>query len=156
MATYSRSRIIPHSAERMFGVIAAVEDWPAILREIREVRIESREPSGPGSETLQAVVALGSGFMRMTPRHEIVLDRANFTLRAVSRAAPFETLDIAWVLEPVNDASCQSDFEATCVLSSRLLNAALNIVGVETVFRKATAKFVHRADAVYGTGGTPG
>ena len=70
---------VGHSAEEMFALVAAVEDYPQFLPLCEALEVKGREFAG-GKEMLIATMTVGYRLIRESFTTEVILDKASRTI----------------------------------------------------------------------------
>lgn len=146
MKTVHKSVLIWYSAEEMFNLVTAVEQYPQFLPWCDHASVLAQTES---SMTAKIGIALGSVKQTFTTQNEHILGQ-RVVMRLVQ--GPFSKLDGTWDFTPVGDASqrsCRTELRLNYGFDSAVLAA---LVG--PVFDKIAASmvdaFVKRANQVYG------
>lgn len=122
MTTYSETRILPHTAERMFAVVADVERYPEFLPWCTGVRVLSREKDGT-REIVMAQMEVGyKGFSeRYTSR--VILDPEARAIDVSQTEGPFRILENNWRFVPLGPKGrkCEVHFRIAFAFRNMLL-----------------------------------
>ena len=147
MPTHSEQRVLPHTAEQLFDLVADVGRYPEFLPWCVASRILSR------SETeMRAELAIGFKGIRERFTSLVTLDRPNRRIDVTYENGPFKYLVNQWRFEPDGEGRCVVDFHIEFQFRSRLLEMLMGKLFNEAVHRMVRA-FEQRADALYGTQG---
>jgi coenzyme Q-binding protein COQ10 len=142
MPTHTESKIIPHSAEQLFDLVADVDKYPQFLPWCVAAKVRSR------TDTEQVVdLTIGFGPFRESFTSRVVMDRPGL-IKVRYENGPFRYLNNQWKFQP-NPRGCKVDFFVDFEFRSRLLQAAIGVVFTEAVRRMVNA-FLKRANDVYG------
>lgn len=143
MAVVRKSVLLPFSAEQMFGLVNAIEDYPKFLPWCGGAQIVERHDN----LTVASLLINYHGV-----KHAFTTANTNTPPTAIKmnlREGPFSHLDGSWTFKPLRADACKVDFELHYEFSSKLLE---KVIG--PVFSKIANSFVeafcHRAEAVYG------
>ena len=131
-----------------------VEAYPEFLPLCLGLRVRKRSTDGAGLETIVADMDAGYKAIRETFTSKVTLDRANLTILVEYIDGPFSHLENRWTFrDTVTGASpqCVVEFFIDYEFRSRMLGMVVGSV-FDTAFRKFSAAFERRADAVYGRG----
>ena len=144
MATHAEKRVLPHSPEQLFDLVADVERYPEFLPWCIGARIRSRREN-----VLAADLIIGFKGFRESFTSEVTLDRAALRIDVVYRDGPFKYLNNHWIFDAQPDGACEIDFFVDFEFRSRLLQRIIGILFNEAV-RRMVAAFEARADQIYG------
>ncbi len=150
MPSFSTTRRVRHSAEDMFALVADVERYPEFMPLCEALRITERRREGEHD----VVIA------RMTVAYKVV--RESFTSRVVLRPdagtivanyldGPFRKLENRWSFSGAGPGACDVRF----AIDYEFRNYAFQLLAgavFDQAFRKFSAAFEARADAIYGRG----
>lgn len=142
MPLHSESRILPYTAERMFAIVADVEQYPRFLPWVVSTRILERE----SAEVLHAEMCVGFAGIRERYVSRVALDPARLTIEVTQLEGPFRHLENRWRFTPRGDI-CLVDFSIDFEFRSFLLNAVAG-KAFEHVFLKMADAFEARARAL--------
>lgn len=146
MPTHSEQRVLPHTPEQLFDLVADVGRYPEFLPWCVAARVLSQ------SETqLRAELAIGFKGIRERFISRVALDRPNRKIDVEYEKGPFKYLVNNWRFEPHGDGECLLDFHVDFEFRSRLLEMLMGRLFDEAVRRMVRA-FEQRADALYGAG----
>jgi len=144
MATHAEKRVLPHSPEQLFDLVADVERYPEFLPWCIGARIRSRREN-----VLAADLIIGFKGFRESFTSEVTLDQAAMRIDVVYRDGPFKYLNNHWIFNAQPDGACEIDFFVDFEFRSRLLQRIIGILFNEAV-RRMVAAFEARADQIYG------
>ena len=139
---------VAHSAEEMFALVAAVEDYPQFLPLCEALVVKGRA-FADGKETLIATMTVGYRLIRESFTTEVILDKASRTIFVSYLDGPFAHLENRWHFEPVDANTSEIDFYIAYSFRSKLLEHLMGGLFAKAV-RKYTEAFEARADAIYG------
>jgi len=147
MKQVNKSVLLWHSAERMFQVVTAVEDYPLFLPWCESVDIIERTDAG-----MTARIHLGFAGVRSA----FTTRNAHDACRSVELAlvdGPFSALHGRWDFSPISGGGegdcCRVTFALQYEFVNRALEAAINPV-FERIAAGLVDAFVQRADARFG------
>ena len=140
---------VSHSADKMFDLVADVERYPEFVPLCERLVIRDRREKD-GREVLTADMAVGFKAVHETFTSRVLLDRENLTIRATYIDGPFRHLDNVWRFEPTAPDRSDVHFAIDYEFKSRML-AMLMGSQFDRAFRRFTAAFEARADALYGS-----
>ncbi|MBI1239543.1 MAG: type II toxin-antitoxin system RatA family toxin [Alphaproteobacteria bacterium] len=140
-------RVVPHSAERMYGLVADVERYPDFLPWCAALRVLSRRPGDDG-ETLDAemMIAYRGLHERFTSR--VTLRPQAHEIQVEYLDGPFLNLANQWRFEPLGPLACRVHFRLEYAFRSRVLGTLAGRV-MGPVFERMADAFQARADALY-------
>lgn len=144
MATHAEKRVLPHSPEQLFDLVADVERYPEFLPWCIGARIRSRREN-----VLAADLIIGFKGFRESFTSEVTLDQAAMRIDVAYRDGPFKYLNNHWIFNAQPDGACEIDFFVDFEFRSRLLQRIIGILFNEAV-RRMVAAFEARADQIYG------
>jgi len=144
MAVVMKSVIVGYSAEQMFALVNAVEDYPQFLPWCGEVVIVQRNES-----SLVATININFHGVHQSFTTENT-NSAPTLMKMKLISGPFKQLDGTWIFKPLREDACKIEFDLHYEFSSKILE---HLIG--PVFNKIANSFVdafcHRAESVYGT-----
>jgi coenzyme Q-binding protein COQ10 len=146
MPTHAERRLIRHTPEHLFDLVAGVERYPEFLPWCVGTRIRRRT-----GDLLVADMVIGYKVFRETFTSEVTLHRPN-RIDIAYREGPFRYLNNHWVFKPADDGHCVIDFYVDFEFHSRLMQKMIVKVFNEAVGIMVSA-FEKRADEIYGPGG---
>ncbi|THD44586.1 MAG: type II toxin-antitoxin system RatA family toxin [Bradyrhizobium sp.] len=154
MPAFRNERRVRHSAAQMFDLVADVERYPEFVPLCLALAVRRREQGGDGVETLIADMEVGYKAIRERFTSRVALDRKRLKIRVEYVDGPFSRLENLWNFRDAADRSGSAvEFYIAYEFRSRAL-ALLMGSTFDIAFRKFSAAFVARADAVYGRAAT--
>ncbi|MEN8196552.1 MAG: type II toxin-antitoxin system RatA family toxin [Pseudomonadota bacterium] len=144
MATHAEKRVLHHSPEQLFDLVADVERYPEFLPWCIGARIRSRREN-----VLIADLIIGFKGIREKFTSEVTPDRAAMRVDVAYRDGPFKYLNNHWIFNAQPDGGCEIDFFVDFEFRSRLLQRIMGLLFNEAVRRMVSA-FEARADQLYG------
>jgi coenzyme Q-binding protein COQ10 len=148
MHTFETRHRVGHSAEEMFALVAAIEDYPQFLPLCEALEVKGRE-FAEGKETLIATMTVGYRLIRESFTTEVILDKASRAIFVSYLDGPFAHLENRWRFAPMATNSSQIDFYIAYSFRSTLFERLIGGLFDKAV-RKYTDAFESRADAIYG------
>jgi len=142
MPTHAEKRILRHTPEQLFALVADVHRYPEFLPWCVAARVISHDEN-----KLVADLTIGFKMFRESFRSEVTLD-APRQVRVTYLNGPFRYLNNTWTFTPVEhgtDLAFFVDFE----FRSRMLQMVIGTVFNEAV-RLMVRAFERRAMALYG------
>ncbi len=144
MSTHAEKRVLPHSPDHLFDLVADVARYPEFLPWCIGARIRSRSENA-----LVADLIIGFKGIREKFTSEVTMDRAGMRIDVVYRDGPFKYLNNHWIFNARPDGGCEIDFYVDFEFRSRLLQRVIGMLFNEAVRRMVSA-FETRADQLYG------
>ncbi|MSO92098.1 MAG: type II toxin-antitoxin system RatA family toxin [Rhodospirillales bacterium] len=143
MPTHAEKRVLPHTPEQMFKLVADVERYPEFLPWCVGTRIRKRE-----GNSIMADMAVGYRMFRerFTSRVDLAYPKR---IDVTYFEGPFSYLNNHWIFSAHGHGQCEIDFFVDFEFRSRFLEKAFQVVFNEAVKRMVTA-FEKRAKALYG------
>ena len=142
MPTHSERRFLPYAPDRLYELVAEVEDYPAFLPWCIALRVVDRSDSA-----LRAEMIVGFGMLRESFTSEVSLTpKSRIDVRYLD--GPFRRLENRWLFLPA-DGGCDIDFFIDFEFRSRLLRRLMEPLFHEAVRRMVRA-FETRARERYG------
>jgi coenzyme Q-binding protein COQ10 len=155
MPSFNTTRRVRHSAADMFALVADVERYPEFVPLCRSLKIRRRTSAGDGVEILLADMEVGYRAIKEKFTSRVTLDRKRLKVLVEYVDGPFSHLENVWTFqdEPnspdAQPATSRVDFFISYQFKSRMLGALMGSM-FDAAFRKFSAAFEARADAVYG------
>ncbi|MBY0338055.1 MAG: type II toxin-antitoxin system RatA family toxin [Acetobacteraceae bacterium] len=142
MPTHAEKRILRHTPEQLFQLVADVHRYPEFLPWCVGARVLTRSDT-----QLVADLTIGFKMFRETFRSEVELDRPSL-VRVRYLDGPFRYLNNTWKFTPIPQGT-EVDFFVDFEFRSRLLQAVIGTVFNEAV-RLMVRAFERRAMVLYG------
>jgi len=150
MPAFRNERRVRHAAAEMFALVADVERYPEFVPLCQGLKVRRRETSEAGIETLIADMEVGYRAIRETFTSRVALDPARLKIVVEYVDGPFSRLENVWNFRDSAEAGASTvDFYIAYEFRSRVLAALMGAM-FDAAFRKFSAAFEARADAVYG------
>ncbi|HVZ68850.1 MAG TPA: type II toxin-antitoxin system RatA family toxin [Rhizomicrobium sp.] len=137
MSSHTETRLLPYSADLMFGIVADVERYPEFLPWCTGLRVLSRSKED-GRDILIAEMLVGYRALRERYTSRVVLDPAARTIDVTQTAGPFRILENHWRFVP-KENGCEVTFRIDFEFKSRLLNMVAGQAFEHVLFRMADA-----------------
>ncbi|MCV6590241.1 MAG: type II toxin-antitoxin system RatA family toxin [Marinobacterium sp.] len=143
MTQINRSALVLHTAEQMFDLVNAVEDYPAFLPGCARTEVVSRT-----DKELVATLHLAKGGLKyqLTTRNQLE-HPTRMTLQL--EEGPFRKLQGEWNFTPLNDEACKVELQLAFEMNGKLTSLAMGKL-FEQVASNMVDMFVSRADNIYG------
>ena len=95
-------RHTPHLPERMFDLVASLEDYPRFVPNCKAMEVRP-DPSDPAVRFARMTIKFGPLTQSYTSK--VTLDRQARTITAVAVDGPFDYLDSKWTFEPEGEGT---------------------------------------------------
>ena len=143
MAVVQKSILVGYSAEQMFKLVDAVEEYPEFLPWCGGVSVLKRDES---SLVATLHINFHGAHQSFTTENN---NSAPSSIKMKLISGPFKHLDGTWVFKPLRENACKVEFDLHYEFSSKILE---HLIG--PVFSKIANSFVDsfcaRAESVYG------
>ena len=150
MPTHEETRIVPYSADEMYGLIADIGSYPEFLPWVAAARIRSREPLPEGDgEVVEADLVVSFKVYRERFGSRVTLRPEERRIDVAYLEGPFRYLNNHWRFVPRGERECEVDFFVDFEFRSAILQRLIGIVFHEAMLRIVRA-FERRAEALYG------
>jgi len=143
MAVVHKSVLLGYSAQQMFALVNAVEDYPKFLPWCSGVTIRERE-----GDRLVATLQINYHGVRQSFTTEN-LNAAPVSMKMRLVDGPFKMLDGTWTFKALREDACKIDFDLKYEFSSRLLEQLIGPV-FSMIANSFVDSFCKRADVIYG------
>jgi coenzyme Q-binding protein COQ10 len=154
MPTHEETRIVPYSADEMYGLIADIASYPEFLPWVAAARIRSREPLPEGDgEVVEADLVVSFKVYRERFGSRVTLRPEERRIDVAYLEGPFRYLNNHWRFLPRGERECEVDFFVDFEFRSAILQKLIGIVFHEAMLRIVRA-FEKRAEALYGVRST--
>ncbi|MFN9031410.1 MAG: type II toxin-antitoxin system RatA family toxin [Betaproteobacteria bacterium] len=143
MHRVERSVLVPYSAEEMFGLVAAIKDYPTFLPWCAGARVRA-QPNGEIEATVQIDYR--------GVRSEFTTRNHNESPRLIQMHlvdGPFRRLWGEWTFTQLRDDACKVHLNLHFQFASGLIGRAVAPV-FEAIAGSLVEAFTRRAEAVYG------
>lgn len=146
MPQFEVARVVRHSPEQMFDLVADVEKYPEFVPLCERLKVRQHRVID-GREVLIADLTAGYGPVNETFTSRVTLDRPQLVIAVEYIDGPFRHLDNRWTFRPAADG-CEVDFWISYEFKSRMLSALMGSM-FDKAFRKFSSAFEARADRIY-------
>jgi coenzyme Q-binding protein COQ10 len=92
-------RHVPHLPERMYDIVADLEDYPRFIPNCREMKVRP-DPAARELDVRLARMTISFGPITQAYTSRVTLDPVAKTIRAKAVDGPFSYLDSIWSFEP--------------------------------------------------------
>jgi len=132
----------------MFDLVADVERYPEFVPLCRSLKVRNRIPEPEGVEILVADMTVAYKLVRESFASRVTLDRPQLQILVEYLEGPFSHLENRWEFHPTGERSCDVTFFISYEFRSRMLGILMGSM-FDLAFRRFTAAFERRADAIY-------
>jgi len=143
MMQIRKSVLVMHTAQQMFDLVDAVEDYPNFLPWCSGSKVHVRD-------AVWTVATLGIEYLGLSTSFTTENRKSENAITLELKDGPFHALSGAWRFKPLSEEACKVEFELDYTFSSRALEA---VVG--PVFNMIASTFVDaftkQADREYGS-----
>lgn len=150
MPKYETTRLVAHSPEEMFALVADIERYPEFLPMCEALTVRSKRER-EGHTALVADMTVGYKLLRETFTSLVFLRPAENAIDVRYTEGPFRYLENRWRFRPSGMDGCEVCFFIDYEFKSRMLGAVMNVM-FDRGFRLFAEAFEKRADDVYGQG----
>ena len=153
MPTFRNARVVRHTPEQMFDLVADCDKYPEFLPFCVSMKTRPRGTDPAGNPIVLAEMEVGYKAIRERFVTRNTLDRGKFQIAVEYVEGPFSRLRNIWNFLPEGEG-CKVEFFIEYEFRSRLFAALLGSM-FDAIFRTFASAFEARADKVYGKGGAP-
>lgn len=143
MPTHAERRILPHTPEQLYALVADVERYPEFLPWAVACRIRKRQ-----DPVIWADLVIGFKMIRERFTSKVTLNPEGRRIDVEYVDGPFHYLNNHWVFEPHADG-CAVDFFVDFEFKNKVLQTIIGALFNEAV-RRMVAAFEGRAKQLYG------
>jgi len=147
MPQFETRRLVKHSPERMYNLVADVEKYPQFLPLCDGLTVRSRKERDTKT-LLVADMTVGYKAFRETFTTQVLLKPDENAIDVKYLDGPFRYLDNRWRFEPTDDGGCSVYFFIDYEFKSRILGAVMGSM-FDRAFRMFAEAFEARADKIY-------
>ncbi|AQS61918.1 Ribosome association toxin RatA [Rhizobium rhizogenes] len=147
MPQFETHRLVKHSPDRMYDLVADVEKYPQFLPLCEALIVRSRKERD-GKVLLVADMTVGYKAIRETFTTQVLLNPAERAIDVKYIDGPFKYLDNRWRFEESEDGGSAIHFFIDYEFKSRLLGAVMGSM-FDRAFRMFAEAFETRADKIY-------
>ena len=149
MPTHAEKRLLHHTPEQMFDLVADIGKYPDFLPWCVATRIRERGLED-GADMQVADMVIGFKMFRAKFSTKVLCQRPG-RIDVTYFDGPFKYLNNHWIFESSIDGGCMIDFYVDFEFKSRIFQAAIGAVFNEAV-KRMIHSFEKRADELYGEG----
>ncbi|MEO3385864.1 type II toxin-antitoxin system RatA family toxin [Mesorhizobium sp. CAU 1741] len=150
MPSFETTRVVTHSPEQMFALVADVEQYPEFLPMCEDLTVRSRRERD-GVTLLVADMTVGYKAIRETFTSQVVLKPSESRIDVKYLDGPFKYLSNIWRFEERAGGGTDVVFFIDYEFKSRILGALMGAM-FDRAFRMFAEAFEKRADKIYTTG----
>ncbi|RLQ87877.1 type II toxin-antitoxin system RatA family toxin [Notoacmeibacter ruber] len=148
MPSFKTTRVVDHSADEMFALVADVESYPQFLPMCEALRIRSSKER-ERKTLLLADMTVGYKAIRETFTSKVLLNPEEKTINVAYVDGPFRYLDNQWRFEERGEGRSAVHFHIDYEFRNRILGAVMGTM-FDRAFRAFAEAFERRADKLYG------
>ncbi len=148
MPSFQTTRRVRHAPDKMFDLVADVEQYPRFVPLCEALTVRLKRPLEDGREVMVADMTVAYALFRETFTSKVTLDRPNNEILVEYLDGPFRHLENRWTFRPDGEG-CAIGFWITYEFKSRTLGALMGAM-FDKAFRRFAEAFEERANAVYG------
>jgi coenzyme Q-binding protein COQ10 len=147
MPKFETRRLVKHSPDRMYDLVADIESYPQFLPLCDALVIRTRKERD-GKALLVADMTVGYKAIKETFATQVLLNPAERGIDVKYIDGPFKYLDSRWRFEDLADGGCAVVFFIDYEFKNRILGALMGSM-FERAFRMFAEAFEARADKIY-------
>ncbi|MGV8939585.1 MAG: type II toxin-antitoxin system RatA family toxin [Allorhizobium sp.] len=147
MPKFETRRIVKHSPDQMYDLVADIERYPEFLPLCDALSVRSRKERD-GKELLISDMTVGYKAIHETFTTQILLDPSERIIDVKYIDGPFRYLDNRWRFEQEGDGGCAVNFFIDYEFKNRILGALMGTM-FDRAFRMFSEAFEARADKIY-------
>ena len=141
------SRIVSFSKEKMFKLVADINNYSDFLPWCNNSKIINREIKN-GHEILIADLEIGYDQFIYTYRSEVILLNDMSSINVKNLDGPFKYLRNEWKFNEINENKCEINFEIDFELNISLFDYLMKKF-FDMAFQKMVEAFINRAEEIY-------
>lgn len=147
MPQFETHRLVRHSPDRMYDLVADVEKYPQFLPLCEALHVRSRKERD-GKVLLVADMTVGYKAIRETFTTQVLLNQPERSIDVKYIDGPFRYLDNRWRFEEGENGGAAVHFFIDYEFRNRLLGAVMGSM-FDRAFRMFAEAFEARADRIY-------
>ncbi len=148
MPSFRSARVVRHSPEEMFDLVADCDKYPEFLPLCVGMKTRPRGQDANGNAVVLAEMEVGYKAIRERFVTRNTLDRKAMKIIVEYVEGPFSRLRNVWNFVPEGEG-CKVEFYIDYEFKSRLMAALMGSM-FDAVFRTFASAFETRADKIYG------
>lgn len=149
MRRFQTKRLVRHSPDDMFRLVADVERYPEFVPLCHRLKVRSRETGPDGRDILLADMTVAYKMLRETFTSRVVLDRQASEIVVSYVDGPFKSLENRWHFVPAGEGGCEIRFFIAYAFRSKIFERVAGAV-FDRTFSSFAEAFERRADHIYG------
>lgn len=146
MPKFENNRIVRHSPEQMFALVADVERYPEFLPLCQKLMVRSRKEQ-EGKTLLIADMTVAYKMVKETFTSQVLLRPIDHQIDVKYVDGPFRYLENRWTFR-LDPAGCTISFFIDYEFKSRTLGLLMGSM-FDYAFRRFATAFEERADRIY-------
>ncbi len=152
MPSFHTTRRVRHSPQKMFDLVADVEQYPQFLPLCTGLKVKRRLTDSDGNDVLIAEMQIGYKAIKERFTSRVTLDRAGMKILVEYIDGPFRKMENTWSFAPgdADGQNCVIHFYINYEFASRTLGLLMGSM-FDIAFRKFSAAFEERANLIYGS-----
>jgi coenzyme Q-binding protein COQ10 len=147
MPKFETARVVPHTPDQMFDLVADIEQYPRFLPLCQNIGVRSRRER-EGKTLLVADMTVAYKLVRETFTSQVLLRPDDREIDVSYIDGPFRYLENRWTFRPVGEG-CEVRFYIDYEFKSRALGLLMGSM-FDYAFRRFANAFEDRANVVYG------
>jgi coenzyme Q-binding protein COQ10 len=151
MPSFRTSRLVNHTPQQMFDLVADMESYPQFVPLCQSMKVRRRFVTAGGTETMLADMTVGYKAIRERFTTRVLLDRKAMRIGTEYVDGPFSHLENMWTFVDAGDGKCRVDFYIAYEFRNRTLATLMGNM-FDVAFRKFASAFEARAGVVFKTG----
>jgi coenzyme Q-binding protein COQ10 len=148
MPSHAETRVLPYTADQMYGLVADVARYPEFLPWTAAARVRSVTPRDDGAQVMEADLVISFKVFRERFGSRVVLWPEARRIETEYLDGPFRHMRSNWAFRDV-EGGCEVAFDVDFAFRNRLLQSAAEMFFHEAMKRIVRA-FEGRAQALYG------
>jgi coenzyme Q-binding protein COQ10 len=147
MPHHHERRILPHSAEQMYDLVADVGSYAEFLPWVSAIRVRTNSETEMLADMIVGFKSLRETFssrVLKTPKSKIVVNYLD---------GPMKHLHNEWLFEDLPEGGSTVDFTVDFAFRNAIFEALAGQF-FDSALRKMTGAFIQRANALYGAEGS--
>ena len=153
MPSFRSGRVVRHSPQQMFDLVADCDKYPEFLPLCVGMKTRPRGQDSAGNDIVLAEMEVGYKAIRERFATRNTLDRTALKIIVEYVEGPFSRLRNVWNFVP-DGGGCKVEFYIEYEFRSRLLAILMGSM-FDAVFRTFASAFEARADKIYGERAAP-
>jgi len=148
MPAFRTNKIVHHSPEAMFDLVADVDRYPEFLPLCEGIKTKRHSHSGEGVETFVSEMTVGYKAISERFTTRVTADKPRLHILVEYVDGPFKYLENHWSFKP-SPEGCHIDFYINYEFRNFALGLLMGSV-FDHAFRKFVQAFEQRADDLFG------